>query len=1655
MPATLNQLQQFIKYSRRGRTSLAERLVGLLFERAAPGLLEHFSPEGLTRLGEQALELLNDPAQVSAQIRVRVYNPTEETHGWAVPYTVLELSLPDRPFIVDSVRAEVKRRGLEVAHALHPVVGVVRDGGTVADLNGTGPSSAPPDISSDSESHKEAYELFFITRLEDEKARAALATGVEKVLRDVLLATRDHGPMRARAETLARELGVLAEAAGGERADELNEYAAFMRWLVADHFVFLGYREYDILEHAGVPSLQVTTDSGLGVLDKANSAYETPVPLADISEGLRERILSGRVVTVTKTNAEATVHRPVRMDYIGVKKVRAGAFVGESRFVGLFTSAALAAPVQETPILRRKLRLVQELDGAESGSHDFKQITSVFNSVPRDELFWSDASRLQGDVRTIMNTAQPGAVRVTLRPDPLARGLAVMVIMPRERFNASVRRRVQAFLAADLGATHTDYQLAMGEDESQVRFHFFFTTTADYRTLEVATLEKRVAELTRTWGDRLSELLLQSAGRADPHTAGRSKNHADGQRLAERYLNAFSDRYRADTVPETAARDVGNLERLALEPFVINLLNPQARGGASEQLSRASHLEVYHRGRTLVLSDVLPILENLGLRVLEQVSYTFELGTPLTTPPFTTPPDASAPDVAISDMPTPSTDSTETVVTVCGLDIFRVQDAAGVPVVAEDGERLRGALLALLGGEAENDTLNRLVLYAGLTVRQVALLRALQMYAAQLRPSVSRAFIGDTLLRHPGLAAGLAERFELKFAPDVGDRGTKLAVLREGFDDGLQAVSSLAEDEALRALANLVEAAVRTNYFLGKPYISFKLESARVSQMPEPRPLYEIAVSARHVEGTHLRGGRVARGGLRWSDRPDDFRTEVLGLMKTQMTKNAVIVPVGSKGGFVLKGAPVEREALGVFVREQYQTYLRGLLDLTDNLLDGRPVTPEGLVVYDDPDPYLVVAADKGTATFSDLANQTAAEYDFWLDDAFASGGSYGYDHKAEGITARGAWESVKRHFLELNVDVTQDPITVFGIGDMSGDVFGNGLLYTKTLKLQAAFNHLHIFLDPDPDPQASFAERKRLFELPRSTWDDYDKNLISEGGGVYARTSKSIPLTPQVRALLGTEDIKDVGVEAALSGQDLIRAILKMPADLFWNGGVGTYIKASGESHADVGDSSNDAVRIDASELRAKVVGEGGNLGFTQLARVEYALAGGSINTDAVDNSAGVDMSDHEVNLKVLLRPLLTGGTLSFGARNDLLREMTPEVNALVLKDNARQALLLSLTERRAARDPGLYSSLQGYLAERGDLRPRVEFLPNAKTLSERPYTRPELAVLMAYTKMGLYRRLLETDLPDEPHFQHYLQAYFPAAVRERFPEAVAAHPLRREIIATQFTNTTVDLLGIAFVHRTLQNTGARPVEVVRAALLTLELLGAPALVAGILGSDAPTETQYDELDTFTRAVEAVVTWLLLSETDTRSVPAFVETYHAPLGDLRRGLGTLLRGGESVRAGERYAARKQALTEAGFAPELAGELSSLAYLSSALGIIDVARETRTPVETAAQRFYALGERLALTELRGALLGRPSQNKWEKIALSGLVMELRQAQVRLSARYLQSDAADPETFLAQQPQLLRRYDRALAEVRQGDMVGLASGSVLRSLLQTMVSGASV
>ncbi|HEX7000486.1 MAG TPA: NAD-glutamate dehydrogenase, partial [Trueperaceae bacterium] len=1573
MAATVDLVRKHIERTAgRADAELLERFVSALFDKADDAFFDQFDSDSLYAMAVDGFAFLK--ALGNEDMKVEVLNPVFEADGWESHYTVVRLVMTDRPFIVDSVQAEIARQGLELAYQLHPILDVVRDeNGEVVDLG------------AETGGRAEAFEMFFVERVEGAEARL-LQSRLKHVLTDVYRATRDYKAMLEQSARAAEYLLSLSQAGTkpdasitvdevtSDLSEELDEYAAFVQWLEDENYVYLGYREYQLVELDGETNLQVVEGSGLGILaDESDSGYRDPVPLSQLSPQLRERVTGGRLMVVTKTNAEATVHRARRMDYVGVKVLGdKGQVIGERRFLGLFTGKAQNTPVEAIPILRRKLRQVLELDEAVPGGHDYKAIVAAFNSLPREELFGTDPEQLHKDIRAILSLEQERGAKLRLRADPLKRGILAMVVMPRESFNSDVRRSIQDFLQERLQATSCDYRLALSEDQDHARFHFYFPTEVDMSAVDVKELESAVTELARSWRDDVRARLIEAHG------------DVEGRALAKRYVGAFDEGYEAEVSPAQAVRDIANLESLGMGAVGFDLIN-------KVDDHEASVLVYYPSGRSRALSDVLPILENLGLRVLDQNPY----------------------DLVVDGEPR-------------GVDVYRVQDRAGKQLdVRQDKARLLEALLALAAGSAESDSLNQLVLYAGLSVRQVSLLRAYQMYYSQLNLVTSPAFVTSTLLSHPDVAGLLVRYFEMRFDPKLaGDSGEPLApaqrepALRGARDEVLSALSSvatLAADQALRGLLDLMAATVRTNYFLGHPRISFKIDSHQVGSMPQPRPMYEIGVHSPTVEGTHLRGGKVARGGIRWSDRPDDFRTEVLGLMKTQMTKNAVIVPVGSKGGFVVKRAPADQAKLREHVRSQYQEYIRGLLDVTDNIVDGETVHPEGVLVYDDDDPYLVVAADKGTATFSDVANATAAEYDFWLGDAFASGGSAGYDHKGMGITARGAWEVVKRHFAEMGVNVFADEFTVAGIGDMSGDVFGNGMLYTDKIRLVAAFDHRHVFIDPNPDAKRSFEERKRLFELPRSSWADYDTSLISAGGGVFERGAKSVPISPEMKELLGIEADQ-------LSGQDLIRAVLSAPVDLLWNGGIGTYVKSSTERHAEVGDSANDAVRVDADDLRAKVVGEGGNLGFTQLARIEYARAGGRIDTDAIHNSAGVDTSDHEVNIKICLAPLLRSGAISRAQRDELLVQMQDDVARLVLRDNDSQSLAISLALRSSASDPELFGSLLDYLVESAGLDRAVEFLPTPRQLAERrsegvSFTRPELAVMLAYVKMGLYRRLLETSLPDDPQLSHYLMEYFPTLLRERHPEAIGAHSLRREITATQLTNVVVDLLGMEFVHRAVRQNGATPVEVVRAALTAMELLGTLEFADALQERDdvTPPEASYAAHRAMSQAVEGVVSWLLSGDLAKRPIKDVVAIYGSPVATLQGELERFLPAAEK----RRFRASVKQHVKGGLEERMAERVAGLEYVPAGMGVVEAARAAEVDMEVAATAFFALGERLALGRLRDALRQLPTSGSWEKIAQTGIVLDLRSAQQRLTTAYLRAAAEEPklsvETFLARQP----------------------------------------
>ena len=1297
--------------------------------------------------------------------RLRVYNPILEQHGWHSDHTVIEIVNDDMPFLVDSVSMAVNRLGLALHSVVHPVFRIWRgaDGSIVR--VGQGAEDA-----ADTQSQLASFIHFEVDRCGDAAKLDSLRDDIAKVLGDVRAAVEDWPKIVAIARGTIKDMKLRDTGVEGAEA------RAFLEWMVDDHFTFLGQRDYELVSHDVGFGLRPLPDSGLGILRDAlrpvGAADVTPLPAA------AAQIITGpSPIFLTKANSRATVHRPGYLDYVGIKLTGAdGKIIGERRFIGLYTSTAYIVSASEIPIVRRKCANIVRRAGFLPKGHLAKSLVTVLETYPRDELFQAEEDQLYDIALGVLRLQEHQRTRLFVRRDRFDRFVSCLVFVPRDKYNTDLRRRIANLLMEAFNGASVEFTPLLSES-TLARIHFVVhAEPGAMPDVDTRELEARLVQVTRRWQDDLADALIDAFG------------EEQGNRLLQHYADSFPAGYRDDYPARTAVRDIELIERLqGSERIAMNLYRPIESG------PRAFRFKVYRAGHPIALSRSLPMLEHLGVRVDEERPYLIEA--------------LNATPAWVHDFGLELADDAE-------FDIERAKN------LFED------AFQQVWTGEIESDDFNRLVLRAQLAAREVTILRAYAKYLRQVGSTFSDAYIERALTGNPTIARKLVELFVARFDPSLGDtREQRVELLLKWIDSALDQVPNLDEDRILRQFLGVIKATQRTNYYRHdeqgrpRPYLSFKFNPAHVPGLPEPKPMFEIWVYAPRVEGVHLRGGRAARGGLRWSDRREDFRTEVLGLMKAQMVKNVVIVPVGSKGGFVVKNPPPpgDREA---WMREGiacYQTFLRGLLDLTDNLAGTDIVPPPDVVRHDGDDPYLVVAADKGTATFSDYANAISQEYGFWLDDAFASGGSVGYDHKKMAITARGAWESVKRHFREMGVDTQTMDFTVVGIGDMSGDVFGNGMLLSPHIKLVAAFDHRHIFLDPNPDPGASLAERGRLFILERSSWADYDPTLISAGGGVFPRTAKTVPVSAAMQAILGIN-------AAALPPNELIRAILQAPVDLLYNGGVGTYVKASRETHAQVGDRTNDALRVNGADLRCKVVAEGGNLGLTHLGRIEFALRGGRINTDAIDNSAGVDCSDHEVNIKILLGLVVKDGEMTEKQRNAQLADMTDEVGLLVLQDNYYQTQALSIAGRYSIELFDAETRFMRWLERAGRLNRVIEFLPTDEEIAERQaakqgLTSPERAVLLAYSKMWLYDALLESDMPEDPLVSSMLIDYFPKPLRHRFREPIQRHPLRREILATYLTNALVNRVGCEFVHRLMEETDAQPSEIVRACIMARDV--------------------------------------------------------------------------------------------------------------------------------------------------------------------------------------------------------------------------------------------
>ena len=1535
------------------------------------------------------------------QVKLVVSNPADAGH------TLIQLVHPDMPYLVDTLSLNLAARGIGVQLLGHPVLQLQRDKAGRLQQVGRGSS--------------ESIMLVLADRLRPAQVEE-LQQGLEQALEQLRAAAADAAAMRQRALQVAAAIDSASH--GGQVA---AESAAFLQWAADNQFVFLGSRHYQVQGKGAKARLVADKGSGLGLMRGEPRAAARPVAgLA--AQGLHQAGGLDAPVIVTKTNARSQIHRGGYMDYIGVLSFdQAGDITGETRFVGLFADSAWGVRPWDVPLVRQRATAVLQRSGLDPSGHSGKALRHILETLPRVELFQSTEDELYTTAMGLLGLRERAGTRLFVRRDRFSRFDSVLVYLPRERFNTDLRLRIEAMLREALHGEFVDSTVVLGE--SPLAQLHLIVRSADKAAagVDVAALNRQLGELLRNFHDELRECLVEICG------------ETLGLNLAEGYGRALPAGYIADSSAQSAADDVCELAQLDEQQSLRLRLHARPGDGSLR-------LKLYRRGEDLPLSDVLPMMENLGLRVMAERPYKVQVDGQLH---------------YIQD--------------------FEVE-AAGAAIDPEPVNTVFAqAFVRTWRGEVENDGFNRLVLAAGMDWRQVGMLRAYCKYLLQAGIPFSQSYIEATLLRYPLLAALLEQYFQARFDPALEgkrgsrapgqlplallqlagsdeqaaaaletvaratDRQSRCQALRQALHGQLDKVSSLDEDRIVRAYISVIDATLRTSYHRpyadglradGGPadYVSFKLDPAGVPDLPKPRPYREIFVYGPRVEGVHLRFGPVARGGLRWSDRREDFRTEVLGLVKAQMVKNTVIVPVGSKGGFVAKQLPdpaVDRDAWFAEGVACYKRFINGLLDITDNIVDGVIVPPPGVVRHDGDDPYLVVAADKGTATFSDTANGIARAHGFWLDDAFASGGSVGYDHKGMGITARGGWESVKRHFRALGIDCQAEDFTAVGIGDMSGDVFGNGMLLSPHIRLVCAFDHRHIFLDPNPDAASSFAERQRLFALPRSSWADYDATLISKGGGVYPRSLKSITITPQVRQALG------LGEEVtSLTPTELISAALTAPVDLLWNGGIGTYIKASSETHADVGDRANNALRVNGGQLRCRIVGEGGNLGMTQLGRIEAAQNGVLLNTDFIDNSAGVDTSDHEVNIKILLNDVVAAGKLTVAQRNKLLAAMTAEVGELVLMDNYRQNQAISLMERLSRRRLGSKQHFIRVLEQAGQLDRAIEFLPSDAELSQRKargqgMTRPELAVLLSYSKLVAFGQLLDSDIPEDPYLSKELQRYFPKPLQDKYAGFMDGHRLKREIIATAVTNQTINRMGATFLMRMVEDTGRSVAEVAKAYTISRETLDARALWAQIdaLDGQLPESVQVDALEVIWKLQRSFVRWLLQRPGPIPAITAAVQRYQGAFEQIRTASGVLP---DSQRDG--YQTRVQGFKDKGLPGGLAQQLAELAYLEPAFDIIElaIARKAR-PVEVSKVHFR-LGEALGLPWLFEQIDALEVNGRWHAIARGVLRDELAAHQRVLAGQVLgmkgRDAAARVAAWLAREDSALRFTRAMLAELAE-------------------------
>ncbi|MGY0399548.1 MAG: NAD-glutamate dehydrogenase [Ostreibacterium sp.] len=1521
---------------------------------------------------------------------IKTYNPNKLKHGYDSDYSVLDVIAADRPFLIDSIQMVFVRQNLSIHFVTHPIYRYELDSKqTLVTL----------DVASESDTRNISVVHIEFDKLPAEQL-ATINAEIEQVIGQIGLATEDWQAMGHKIQDVINDIH--GTRALPQTVEEVMETIRFLEWLQNGHFTFLGYREYQLCDN----ELYTIPHSGLGVL-RDDGKGGISKSFSNLPKNLKAESLKPNLLLFSKSNNLSVIHRPAYMDFIGIKKFNdKGQVIGEQRFLGLLTAEAYRLLPSNIPLLSHKVKAIIANDGLLVNSHARKSFENILVQFPRDELFQADVASIQAMALSIFHLRERDILRFFARKDTFETYVACYIYVPKERYNTKLRCRFEDYLIKKLGGYDSNFSTYFSEN-LHVRVQILIRTRpgqiVDYDNKEI---ENELTPMMLDWGDETARLLRENLG-------NRAGNH-----LFKQFEQSIPSAYKDDFIPASAIADFTFIEKLTDEnPLGVNLYRQQ-QADTETQLQ----LKLYGLGDIATLSDLLPVLENFGFIVKSAAPYQFE----------------------------------EKGEKICWVVNFKLYLPSPLSKPLDElAPHFVKAFTNTWTGIDESDHFDQLVISSGISPRNVTILRAIAKYMIQAKIPFSKEYIQQAINRNTAIAEKLIALFHARMGLKVPTREKVEKLTLADIEEKIANVTSLDEDRILRWFVTVINAMVRTNFFQSdannndKPYVSFKLASAKIPELPLPKPLYEIFVYSTDVEAIHLRGGKVARGGLRWSDRVEDFRTEVLGLVKAQIVKNAVIVPVGSKGGFIVKNPDnSSREAFMDEGIRCYKIFIRGLLDITDNIIAGKIVPPKAVYRHDDDDPYLVVAADKGTATFSDIANDMAKSYHFWLGDAFASGGSVGYDHKGMGITARGAWESVKRHFRHLGKNIQEETFTVVGIGDMGGDVFGNGMLLSEKIQLTAAFNHLHVFIDPTPDAATTFTERKRLFETPRSTWDDFNKNLISTGGGVFSRAEKAINITAEMKKIFAIS-------EDTLSPNQLIEYLLKAPVDLLWNGGIGTYVKANSETHAQVGDKANDSLRINGSELNCKVIGEGGNLGFTQLGRIEFAKKGGMVLTDAIDNSAGVNCSDHEVNIKILLNQVVEKGGMTVAERNKLLESMTDEVARLVLRQNYQQPQAISIGEANKSLFID-HIRIMKQLEKKGQLNRELEFLPNDEELQQRLDNNkglypPELSVMLAYSKIDIFNQLVESDLPDQDYFQEDLTLYFPTVLRKKYVKTMQTHRLHREIISTFITNSILNHMGSVFIQRTKEATGQDTPQIVLAYCAARNIFNARYYWNGVdeLDNIIDASKQNDLHLRIRKVLEKASSWFLARRRNNIDIKKLQKEFDA-LETVTKLLPSVLpKSTVKIIENEIKAFIKQ-----GFKEDFAQKLGYLPQLINSLDIIELANKQKAPIKHVTKLYFGVAEQLNTNYLSHSIDSLYDNDYWRRRACHSLMDNLYSNIVSITERTISLDKNTDkalEKWSQQQTQFLDNYQNSLNEISK-DKIDLSRLSVVIGDISTLARG---